>query len=225
MAGGLDAVARSCGALQLRRRVEVFEATTRWRGKQNGFGAMKSWSPPMCCFTGIGGKWVPVDMEKTSLKHLRLLATDYSDSDGSLKDPDSVQSSKDLCQADPKSFSSQWTILLPTNDVLRPRKFEATLMTCLLFDPYLKARMASASTLAAMMDGPSSIFLQVAEYKESSKYGSFMALSSSLGQILMQLHNGIIYLIQRESHHRLLTSLFKILMLLISCTPYESFFS
>ncbi|KAJ0049462.1 hypothetical protein Pint_14954 [Pistacia integerrima] len=157
--------------------------------------------------------------------------SDYSDSDGSLKDPDSVQSSKvrvaaivclqDLCQADPKSFTSQWTILLPTNDVLRPRKFEATLMTCLLFDPYLKARMASASTLAAMMDGPSSIFLQVAEYKESSKYGSFMALSSSLGQILMQLHDGIIYLIQRETHHRLLTSLFKILMLLISCTPYS----
>lgn len=50
--------------------------------------------------------------------------------------------------------------------------------------------MASASTLVAMMDGPSSVFLQVAEYKESFKYGSFMALSSSLGQILMQLHSG-----------------------------------
>ncbi|XP_044485404.1 HEAT repeat-containing protein 6 isoform X2 [Mangifera indica] len=157
--------------------------------------------------------------------------SDYSDSDGSLKGPDCAQSSKvrvaaivclqDLCQADPKSFTTQWTILLPTNDVLRPRKFEATLMSCLLFDPYLKARMASASTLVAMMDGPSSVFLQVAEYKESFKYGSFMALSSSLGQILMQLHSGIVYLIQRETHDRLLTSLFKILMLLISCTPYS----
>lgn len=83
---------------------------------------------------------------------------------------------KDLCQADPKSFTAQWTMLLPTNDVLQQRssfflfsqqicvvavlfifcfffevfclitscdfficrKFEATLMTCLLFDPYLK---------------------------------------------------------------------------------------
>ncbi|KAH9718801.1 DUF4042 domain-containing protein [Citrus sinensis] len=98
--------------------------------------------------------------------------SDYSDSDGSIKDTDSVQSSKvrvaalvclqDLCRADPKSFTTQWTILLPTNDVLRPRKFEATLMTCLLFDPCLKARMASASTLAAMLDGPSTVFLQVA---------------------------------------------------------------
>ncbi|KAH9718798.1 DUF4042 domain-containing protein [Citrus sinensis] len=161
--------------------------------------------------------------------------SDYSDSDGSIKDTDSVQSSKvrvaalvclqDLCRADPKSFTTQWTILLPTNDVLRPRKFEATLMTCLLFDPCLKARMASASTLAAMLDGPSTVFLQVAEYKESIKCGSFMPLSTSYGHIIMQLHNGIIYLIQRETHDRLLASLFKILMPLISCTPYESFFS
>lgn len=51
--------------------------------------------------------------------------------------------------------------------------------------------MASASTLVAMLDGPASVFLQVAEYKESTKCGSFTALSSSLGQILMQLHTGM----------------------------------
>lgn len=50
--------------------------------------------------------------------------------------------------------------------------------------------MASASTLAAMLDGPSTVFLQVAEYKEYIKCGSFMPLSSSYGHILMQLHNG-----------------------------------
>ena len=33
---------------------------------------------------------------------------------------------------------------------------------------------------------------------------------------------GILYLIQRETHSRLLASLFKILMLLVSSTPYES---
>ncbi|KAL6349295.1 hypothetical protein AAG906_033951 [Vitis piasezkii] len=124
--------------------------------------------------------------------------SDYSDTDGSGKDSDSLRISKarlaaiaciqDLCQADPKSFTAQWTMILPTNDVLQLRKYEATLMTCLLFDPYLKARIASAATLAAMLDGPSSVFLQVAEYKESTKCGSFTALSSSLGQILMQLH-------------------------------------
>ncbi|XP_062080599.1 uncharacterized protein LOC133785368, partial [Humulus lupulus] len=128
---------------------------------------------------------------------------------------------KDLCQADSKSFVTQWTLLLPTCDVLQPRKFEATLMTCLLFDPYLKARIACASTLAVMLDGSSSVFLQVAEYKEPSKSVSFTALSISLGYILMQLHTGILYLIQRENHGRLLVSLFKILMLLISSTPYS----
>lgn len=157
--------------------------------------------------------------------------SDYSDSDGSIKETENIQKSKvrvaaivciqDLCQADSKSFTSQWTLLLPTSDVLQPRKYEATLMTCLLFDPYLKARISSASTLEAMLDGPSSVFLQVAEFKESSKRGSFTALSSSLGHILMQLHTGILYLIQRESHSRLMASLFKILMLLISSTPYS----
>ncbi|XP_068305423.1 uncharacterized protein [Pyrus communis] len=168
---------------------------------------------------------------ESSANEFALSDSDYSDSDGSIKDTDNIQKSKvrvaatvciqDLCQADSKSFTSQWTLLLPSSDVLQPRKYEATLMTCLLFDPYLKARLASASTLEAMLDGPSSVFLQVAEFKESSKRGSFTSLSSSLGHILMQLHTGILYLIQRETHSRLMASLFKILMLLISSTPYS----
>ena len=55
----------------------------------------------------------------------------------------------------------------------------------------LQARIASASTLATMLEGPASVFLQVAEFKGSTKLGSFTSLSSSLGQILMQLHTGI----------------------------------
>jgi hypothetical protein len=157
--------------------------------------------------------------------------SDFSDSDGSVPDSYFAQSSKvriaaivciqDLCQADSKSFTTQWVTLFPTSDVLKPRKFEATLMTCLLFDPHLKVRIASASALATMMDGPSSIFLQVAEYKESTKYGSFMPLSNSLGLILMQLHTGILHLIHSDNHGRLLIQLFKILLLLISSTPYS----
>ncbi|KAF9603761.1 hypothetical protein IFM89_037847 [Coptis chinensis] len=156
--------------------------------------------------------------------------SEHSDSDGFAKDVDNFRSSKtrlaaiiciqDLCQIDLKAVTAHLTMLLPTSDVLQPRKYEATLMTCLLFDPVVKARMASASTLAAMLSGPSPVFLQVAEYKESTKRGSFTALSSSLGQILMQLHTGILYLLQRESHNGLLATLFKVLMLLISATPY-----
>ncbi|KAI5406793.1 uncharacterized protein LOC127083430 isoform X3 [Lathyrus oleraceus] len=157
--------------------------------------------------------------------------SDFSDGDGSAKESARGQYSRvrvatiicmqDLCQADSKSFSMQWSLLLPTSDVLQPRMRDATLMTCLLFDPCLKARMASASTLAAMLDGPSSIFLQAAEYKESSKVGSFTALSSSLGQILLEIHKGILYLIQNEAHGKLLALLFKIIRLLILHTPYS----
>ncbi|KAK1273182.1 hypothetical protein QJS04_geneDACA013201 [Acorus gramineus] len=128
--------------------------------------------------------------------------SEQSDGDGFVKDMDRFRSSKariaaliciqDLCQADPKSLIALWTMLLPTNDVLKPRKYQENLMTCLLFDPILKTRIASASTLALMLDGRSSLFLQVAEYKESTKCGSFTTLSSSLGQILMQLHTGFV---------------------------------
>jgi hypothetical protein len=41
-----------------------------------------------------------------------------------------------------------------------------------------------------MLEGQALVLTQVAEYKESSKRGSFTTLSSSLGQILMQLHTG-----------------------------------
>ncbi|XP_045809659.1 HEAT repeat-containing protein 6 isoform X2 [Trifolium pratense] len=157
--------------------------------------------------------------------------SDFSDGDGSAKESARGQNSRvrvaaiiciqDLCQADSKSFSMQWSLLLPTSDALQPRMRDATLMSCLLFDPCLKARMASASTLVAMLDGPSSSFLQVAEYKESSKVGSFTALSSSLGQILLEIHRGILYLIQHEAHGKLLALLLKIIRLLVLHTPYS----
>ncbi|XP_019252084.1 PREDICTED: HEAT repeat-containing protein 6 isoform X3 [Nicotiana attenuata] len=186
------------------------------------------------------GRYRPPHLRNNNLKNLQLedeksltLSSDSenSDSDGSGRVTCNTPYAKtrlaaiiciqDLCLADPKSFTAQWTMLLPSSDVLPPRRYEATLMSCLLFDPYLKARVAAASAIRAMLDAPSSVFLQVAEFKESAKCGSFMALSSSLGQILMQLHSGTLYLIKRETHSGLLASLFKILMLLLSSTPYS----
>ncbi|KAL2334265.1 hypothetical protein Fmac_015478 [Flemingia macrophylla] len=157
--------------------------------------------------------------------------SEFSDGDGSVTGSGRVQNSRvriaaitciqDLCQADCKSLSMQWSLLLPTGDVLQQRLHDATLMTCLLFDPCLKARMASASTLVTLLDGLSSIFLQVAEYKESNKFGSFMALSSSLGKILLELHRGLLYLVEHEAHSKLLALLFKIIKLVILSTPYS----
>ncbi|KAL8142683.1 hypothetical protein V2J09_015715 [Rumex salicifolius] len=156
--------------------------------------------------------------------------SDYSDNERSADGSQPARSRKaraaailciqDLCEADPKAFAAQWTMLLPTNDVLHPRKCETTLMACLMFDPHVKVRLAAASAIAAMIEGASSVVLQVAEYKDSSRYGSYMSLSSSLGHILMQLHTGILHLIEREANTGLLMSLLKILMLLITSTPY-----
>lgn len=158
--------------------------------------------------------------------------SDYgSDGDGPGQDASKVHCDRtrvaaiiciqDLCKADPKLFTAEWTMLFPCSDVLQPRKYEATLMSCMLFDHYLKARLMSASTIATMLDGAASVVLQVAEFKDSTKHGSFTALSSSLGQILMQLHTGTLYLVKHEKNRALLASLFKVLVPLLSCTPYS----
>lgn len=57
--------------------------------------------------------------------------SDLSDSDGSAKGISNFRSSKvrvaaivciqDLCRSDPKSFTVQWSILLPSSDVLQAR--------------------------------------------------------------------------------------------------------
>lgn len=157
--------------------------------------------------------------------------SDCSDSDGSVKDNCIVLFAKarlgaiiciqDLCRADPKSFTVQWAMLLPFSDVLQHRKYDTTLLSCFLFDPNSKVRIAAGSTIMAMLDGPASVSLQVAEYKSPSKCGSFTSLSSSLGQMLMQLHSGTLYLIKQETQTRLLELSFRILILLVSSTPYS----
>uniref|UniRef100_A0A0A9CTH3 DUF4042 domain-containing protein n=1 Tax=Arundo donax TaxID=35708 RepID=A0A0A9CTH3_ARUDO len=156
--------------------------------------------------------------------------SDLSDSDGYAKNGDRFRSSKarlaailciqDICRADPKLLTSLWPLLLPENDVLQQRKYQATLMTCLIFDPITKVRVEAASTIAAMLEGQALVLTQVAEYNESSKRGSFTTLSCSLGQILMQLHTGTLFLIQRENQATLLVALFRVLIFLISATPY-----
>lgn len=157
--------------------------------------------------------------------------SDLSDTDGYATNGDRFRSSKarlaailciqDICRADSKSLTSLWPLLLPENDVLQQRKHRATLMTCLIFDPITKVRVEAASTIAVMLEGHALVLTQVAEYKESSKLGSFTTLSCSLGQILMQLHTGVMYLIQHETLATFLAALFRVLILLISATPYS----
>lgn len=167
----------------------------------------------------------------SSGSHTSSISDYSSDSDGMGRDTTSSPCDKprvaaivciqDLCRAEPKLLTTQLTALLPCIDVLQPRKHEANLLSCLLFDPYPKARLAAAATIAIILDKNASVFLQIAELKDPSKSSSFTSLSSSLGQILVQLHSGLLYLVKRESEKSLLASLFKVLMSLISCTPYS----
>ncbi|KAL3684955.1 hypothetical protein R1sor_002977 [Riccia sorocarpa] len=157
--------------------------------------------------------------------------SEQSDSDAHLDDADRFKSSKvrtnailsiqAIARADPKILHAHWMTLLPTQDVFQPRPYQATLLTVLLNDPVMKARMAAASTLACMLEGPARAFLQVAEHREIARSKSFTTLSSSLGQLVIQLHIGLLHVISNEPPGVLVVSALKALSLLVSASPYS----
>lgn len=162
---------------------------------------------------------------------ISLSDSEQSDSDGSVGDGDRFKSAKArasairciqaLARTDPKALHAHWMLLLPTYDVFNLRRSQATLLNALLFDPFLKVRMVAASTICAMLEGPSRSFMQVAEYKESGKFGSFMTLSCSLGQILLQLQRGLAYLVLNECNIGLLVASLKALSLFVAAAPFS----
>ncbi|KAL2653181.1 hypothetical protein R1flu_021309 [Riccia fluitans] len=86
---------------------------------------------------------------------------------------------------------SKVTVIMMMLIVLKAlRPHQATLFTVLLNDPVMKARMAAASTLALMLESPARAYLQVAEHRDVARSKSFTTLSSSLGQLVIQLHIG-----------------------------------
>lgn len=56
-----------------------------------------------------------------------------------------------------------------------------------------QARVAAATTIAVMLEGPVRAFLQVAEYRELAQRAPFTTLSGTLGQIVIQLHTGTLH--------------------------------
>ncbi|GBG68634.1 hypothetical protein CBR_g3175 [Chara braunii] len=154
--------------------------------------------------------------------------SDLSDNDGG--DGDRFKSSKTrvnalfciqaIARVHPKSLHSCWSILLPTDGVLHSRPQQGTVVANMLFDPVPKVRCAAASVLAAMLDGPARIFLQAAEWKTlARKQQPFTSLSSTLGQIVVQLHTGLQYAIKNETHVPTLTGVLRALSLLVSASP------
>ncbi|CAK9199566.1 unnamed protein product [Sphagnum troendelagicum] len=156
--------------------------------------------------------------------------SEQSDSDGPLGDGDRFKSSKARTNAilsikalawiDPKSLHAHWSSLLLTHDVFQPRPYQATLLTVLLFDPIVKARVAAASTIAMMLEGPVRAFLQVAEHREFARSGPFTSLSGSLGQTVVQLHTGLLHIVSNEKHGGILAAALRALSLLVAAAPY-----
>ncbi|CAK9199437.1 unnamed protein product [Sphagnum troendelagicum] len=156
--------------------------------------------------------------------------SEQSDSDGPLGDGDRFKSSKArtnailsikaLARIDPKSLHAHWSSLLLTHDVFQPRPYQATLLTVLLFDPIVKARVAAASTIAMMLEGPVRAFLQVAEHREFARSGPFTSLSGSLGQTVVQLHTGLLHIVSNEKHGGILAAALRALSLLVAAAPY-----
>ncbi|KAG0593233.1 hypothetical protein M758_1G307300 [Ceratodon purpureus] len=160
-----------------------------------------------------------------------LFDSDQSDSDGSVSDNDRYKSSRCritaistiqvLARADPKSLHAHWALLLPTHDVLQPRPYQATLLTTMLFDPIVKTRVVAAATVSVMLEGPVRAFLQVAEYRQLAQKAPFTTLSGTLGQIVIQLHTGLVHVVSNEKHSGTLVAALKALSLLVTSAPYN----
>jgi hypothetical protein len=157
--------------------------------------------------------------------------SEQSDSDGGHGDSDRYKASKvriealscvqTIARRDPKALHSQWAALLPTHGALIARPQTPNLLSPLLFDPLPKVRLAAASALASMLEGPAKAFLQVAEWKDNARSGPFLSLSATLGLIVKQLHAGLLQSIGTELNSQVLAASFKALSLLISASPYH----
>ena len=66
-----------------------------------------------------------------------------------------------------------------------------------------KARVVAAATISVILEGPVRAFLQVAEYRQLAQKASFTTLSGTLGQIVIQLHTGILLWLHLPSGHAL----------------------
>ncbi|KAI5057555.1 hypothetical protein GOP47_0027570 [Adiantum capillus-veneris] len=169
---------------------------------------------------------------KSEVERRALLSdSDQSDSDGAIGNLDRFKCSKTrtlailniqaLARAEPKSLHAHWTLLFPMYDILNTRRLQNSLLKTLLYDPILKVRVAAAATISLMLEGPSRAFIRMAEFRDIGKTGSFMTLSFSLGQVLLQLQRGLSHLALNETNLGLLVAILKALSLFVGSAPFS----
>eukprot|EP00210_Caulerpa_lentillifera_P000129 g124.t1 len=129
-----------------------------------------------------------------------------------------------ICQVDGKSVHRYWTNLLPLRQPLQRSPSKPHLINVLLYDPHPQVRIASATTISTLMEGKSQKgFISIAEVSEenTSTIRGFNTLSTSLGRMLLSLHEGLLHAIDNEPKLVVIPPLFRCLSSLISSTPYD----
>eukprot|EP00873_Tetraselmis_striata_P014002 jgi/Tetstr1/434266/TSEL_023373.t1 len=130
-----------------------------------------------------------------------------------------------MVRVDIKSMQPHLRSYFPLNSPLQEHPRTPSLVTVLLYDPHAKVRLAAASAIGLLMEGPvQRAYLGVAEVRSTSAKAlvrGFTPLSVQLGQMLVALHAGLFQSLQSEPNLGILTSSMRALAILLCAAPYE----
>eukprot|EP01114_Cavostelium_apophysatum_P019226 TRINITY_DN6139_c0_g1_i1.p1 TRINITY_DN6139_c0_g1~~TRINITY_DN6139_c0_g1_i1.p1 ORF type:complete len:1037 (+),score=195.16 TRINITY_DN6139_c0_g1_i1:31-3111(+) len=119
-----------------------------------------------------------------------------------------------IAKSSPKTFYPYWSVFIPSS----PHPLNPSLFSVILHDPVSRVRGVGASTLSSILE-PSKNYLLVAN--DSSKTGSFIPISHTVGAMIREIHNGLMAAMDSESHVPTLNQIIKCTTVLVNSTPYD----
>eukprot|EP00891_Asterochloris_glomerata_P009277 jgi/Astpho2/9277/Aster-x0847 len=131
-----------------------------------------------------------------------------------------------LVKADCKLLHQHYAgLLLPVHSALAGRRSAATLMDAVVSDPSAKVRAAAATTVAMLLEGaPQRSYLGIAELTSSRLHQpvrGFTTLSTTLGRMILSLHDGLLQALASEQHAAAASALLQALQALLRGAPYH----
>ncbi|DBA99192.1 TPA: hypothetical protein ACH3X3_011813 [Trebouxia sp. C0006] len=128
-----------------------------------------------------------------------------------------------LAKADCRALHPFWIVLLPVYNPLQTKYHAATLMDAIVRDPLPKVRALAAAVLSSMLEGPAQkAYIIIAEAKSAARppVRGFTTLSSTLGHLVIALHDGLLHAISNESQVPALMNMLKALGTLMLSAAY-----
>ncbi|DBA95791.1 TPA: hypothetical protein ACH3X1_001342 [Trebouxia sp. C0004] len=128
-----------------------------------------------------------------------------------------------LAKADCRALHPFWIVLLPVYNPLQTKYHAATLMDAIVRDPLPKVRALAAAVLSSMLEGPAQkAYIIIAEAKSAARppVRGFTTLSSTLGHLVIALHDGLLHAISNESQVPALMNMLKALGTLMMSAAY-----